>query len=90
MTRKLFTLGAGIGTALMLAASGCGATSPSRDAGDASGARLARTSPGVTIVRDAGDATRAKRALYATPLTVVRDAGDADGARQGRMIRFTH
>ena len=39
MTRKLFTLGGVVGSALMLAASGWGATGPSRDAGDASGAK---------------------------------------------------
>jgi hypothetical protein len=89
MTHKLFTLGAGIGSALILAASGWGSTNPGRDSGDANGARL--TSPQVTIVRDAGDATRAQLALYSPPVSVVRDAGDADAARQAKhLIRFTH
>jgi hypothetical protein len=86
MTHKLFTLGAGIGSALVLTASGWGAIPQAGDAGDASGARLTRKSPSVTVVRDAGDATRAKLSLYVSPVTVVRDSGDADAARQARHL----
>jgi hypothetical protein len=90
MTRKPYILGAGIGSALLLTASAWGASSPSRDAGDASGARLARKSPPVAVVRDAGDATRAQLSLYASPVIVVRDSGDADAARQARhFIRLS-
>jgi hypothetical protein len=60
MTRKLTTIGAAIGTALMLAVSSAwSASNPSRDAGDASGARLGRTKLS-QVIRDAGDATSAK------------------------------
>jgi hypothetical protein len=84
MTRKPFILAAGIGSALIFATSVWGASPPSRDAGDAGGARLARKSPPVTVVRDAGDATGAQLSLYASPVIVVRDSGDADAARQAR------
>jgi len=93
MTRRLITIGAALGTTLVLAVSSAwGASSPSRDAGDASGARLGLTKP-AQVIRDAGDATSAKLVLstrHGSPVMVVRDAGDATAARSGRRHGGVH
>jgi hypothetical protein len=84
MTRRLITVGAGIGTALVLAVSSAwGASDSGRDAGDANGARLELTTP-VQVVRDAGDAVTARLMLnsrHLPQITFIRDAGDATAAR---------
>ena len=64
MTRKPYILGAGIGSALLLTASAWGASSPSRDAGDATRAQLSLYASPVIVVRDSGDADAARQARH--------------------------
>ena len=93
MIHRLITVGAALGMTLVLAVSSAwGASSPSRDAGDASGARL-ELAKSAQVVRDAGDATSAKLAFstrHGSPVMVVRDAGDATAATSGRSHGGVH
>jgi hypothetical protein len=84
MIWRLITIGAAIDTAIVLGISvAWGANGPSRDAGDATPARLALTTP-AQVIRDSGDATATRlvlRSRHEPPITVVRDAGDATAAK---------
>src|SRR6266516_1208487 len=81
MTRRILIISAVVGAALMLAVPAArGNGQPSRDAGDATSARLALGSP--LVVRDTGDAVAARLALRSSPSPlVIRDAGDAVAAK---------
>jgi hypothetical protein len=87
MIWRLITIGAAIDTAIVLGVSVVwGASGPSRDAAEATAARLALTTP-AQVIRDSGDATAARRVLrsrHAPPITVVRDTGDVTAAK-GRL-----